>query len=67
MKNIGINFDIFTDEKSFYENGDIDRLLKALSEKGLIYEKDGATWFRSSSLGKEQDRVYIKSSGELDL
>ena len=64
LKNIGINFDIFTDEKSFYENGDIDRLLKALSEKGLIYEKDGATWFRSSSLGKEQDRVYIKSSGE---
>ena len=64
LKNIGINFDIFTNEKSFYENGDIDRLLKALSEKDLIYEKDGATWFRSSSLGKEQDRVYIKSSGE---
>ena len=62
--NLGIRFDKFTNEKSFYENGDIDELLKSLSEKNLIYKKDDATWFKSSSLGKEQDRVYIKSSGE---
>ncbi|MFL3005969.1 MAG: arginine--tRNA ligase [Candidatus Neomarinimicrobiota bacterium] len=62
--NLGIRFDIFTNEKSFYENGDIDELLKSLSEKNLIYKKDDAIWFKSSSLGKEQDRVYIKSSGE---
>ena len=61
---LGIKFDQFTNEKSFYENGDIDELLKALSDKKLIYKKDDATWFKSSSLGKEQDRVYIKSSGE---
>ena len=62
--NLGIKFDQFTNEKSFYENGDIDELLKALSDKKLIYKKDDAIWFKSSSLGKEQDRVYIKSSGE---
>ena len=61
---LGIQFDQFTNEKSFYENGSIDELLKALSDKKLIYKKDGATWFKSSSLGKEKDRVYIKSSGE---
>ena len=61
---LGIRFDRFTNEKSFYENGDIDELLKSLSDKKLIYKKDDATWFKSSSLGKEQDRVYIKSSGE---
>ena len=61
---LGIKFDRFTNEKSFYENGDIDKLLKALSDKKLIYKKDNAIWFKSSSLGKEQDRVYIKSSGE---
>ena len=61
---LGIKFDRFTNEKSFYENGDIDELLKSLSDKKLIYKKDDATWFKSSSLGKEQDRVYIKSSGE---
>ena len=61
---LGIKFDQFTNEKSFYENGDIDELLKALSDKKLTYKKDDALWFKSSALGKEQDRVYIKSSGE---
>ena len=61
---LGINFDQFTNEKTFYENGDIDRFLEELKAKDLIYEKNGATWFRSTALGKDQDRVYIKSSGE---
>ena len=64
LVDLGIQFDQFTNEKSFYENGDIDELLKALSDKKLTYKKDDALWFKSSALGKEQDRVYIKSSGE---
>ena len=48
----------------FYDNGSINELLAQLREKNLIYEKDDATWFRASALGKEKDRVYIKSSGE---
>ena len=35
-----------------------------LKGKDLIYEEENATWFRTTSLGKEQDRVYIKSTGE---
>ena len=61
---LGITFDKFTNEKTFYENGDIDSFLEKLKEKNLIYEKDNATWFKTSTLGKDQDRVYIKSSGE---
>ncbi len=64
LRNIGIKFDKFSNEKSFYDNGQIDKFLNKMKSKDLIYEKDGATWFRSTSLGKEQDRVYIKSSGE---
>lgn len=64
LNNLGIKFDVFSNEKTFYENGDIDKLLDELRSKDLIYEKDGATWFKSSSLGKDQDRVFIKSSGE---
>ena len=64
LKNLDIKFDLFTNEKSFYKNGKIDNLLNALTKKKLIYRKNGATWFNASSLGKEQDRVYIKSSGE---
>ncbi len=64
LKKLGINFDQFTNEKTFYENGDIDKFMNELRTKNLIYEKENAIWFKTSSLGKDQDRVYIKSSGE---
>ena len=64
LKVLGIDFDEFSNEKTFYDNGDIEKLLTDLKSKKLLYEKDGATWFKTSSLGKEQDRVFIKSTGE---
>ena len=64
LNKLKINFDIFTNEKTFYENGDIKELLSELKKKGLLYEKDNATWFKASSAGLKQDRVYIKKSGE---
>ena len=59
-----IYFDQFTNEKTFYGNGDIEKFMDELKGKDLIYKKENATWFRTTSLGKEQDRVYIKSTGE---
>ena len=64
LKNLGVYFDQFTNEKTFYSNGEIDKFLDELRAKDLIYEMDGATWFKTRALGKKQDRVYIKSSGE---
>ena len=64
LKNLGIKFDVFTKEGTFYKNGTIDNVLKILKEKNLSYEKDGAVWFKTSSLNKEEDKVLVKSSGE---
>lgn len=64
LESIGIQFDVFSKEGTFYENGAIDNILKEFREKGLSYEKDGAVWFKTSSLGKEEDKVLVKSSGE---
>jgi arginyl-tRNA synthetase len=61
---LGIHFQKFTNEKTFYENGDIKKILEQLRKKDLLYEKEDATWFRTTALGKDQDRVYIKSTGE---
>ena len=61
---MGIRFDEFSNEKTFYDNGDIEKLLSELKAKDLLYEKDGATWFKTTSLGKEKDRVFIKGTGE---
>ena len=64
LNSLGIKFDIFSNEKSFYDSGAIEQLLSQLKDKGLIYEDDGATWYKATELGAEQDKVYIKSSGE---
>ena len=64
LDKLGIKFDKFTNEKTFYESGAIKELLAQLKEKKLIYDKDGATWYKATSAGGKQDKVYIKSTGE---
>ncbi len=64
LESIGIKHDIFSNEKNYIEPANISELLNALRQKNLIYEEGGATWFKTTSLGKDQDRVLIKSSGE---
>jgi len=59
-----IRMDTYFNERDLYENGDIDRVLTRLREKGLIYEEEGATWFKTTEFGKEKDTVLVKSSGE---
>lgn len=64
LARMGISFDNYYNERSLYEDGHIDAVVSELKEKGLVYEEDGATWFRTTELGQEKDRVIIKSSGE---
>ena len=64
LKNLGIEFDLFSEEQRLYENGAIDNVLKKLEELSLSYKKDGATWFKTTSLGKKEDKVLVKSTGE---
>jgi arginyl-tRNA synthetase len=64
LSRLGIEFDVYTNEKDLYDNGEIDRVMQILKQKDLAYEKEGAWWFRSTSFGLDQDRVIIKSSGE---
>jgi arginyl-tRNA synthetase len=64
LEHIGIIHDVFSNEKNFIQPNKIKNIIEGLSKKGLIYEADGATWYKTTSLGKDQDRVLIKSSGE---
>lgn len=70
LKRFGNHFDRFFSERSLYEKDEtgqsaVDKALEAFSEKGFVYEKDGATWFRSTAFGDEKDRVLIKGNGEM--
>lgn len=64
LKRIGIIFDSYFNEHTLYEKGLIDEVVAELGSKNLTYEKDGATWFKTSEFGQEQDRVIIKTGGE---
>lgn len=64
LKRMGIVFDKYYNEQSLYSDGHIESVVTELREKGLVYEQDGATWFKTTEFGQEQDRVIIKSSGE---
>ncbi|MEW6427275.1 MAG: arginine--tRNA ligase [Thermodesulfobacteriota bacterium] len=64
LARLDIVFDSYYNEHSLYENGLVDEVIGLLREKELVYDKDGATWFKTSVLGLDQDRVIVKSSGE---
>jgi arginyl-tRNA synthetase len=64
LARMGIVFDNYYNEQSLYRDGHIDSVVAELREKGLVYEAENATWFKTTVFGHEKDRVIIKSSGE---
>ena len=70
LERFGTTFDCWFSERTLYEldadgKSAVDHALDAMREKGYVYEKDGATWFRSTEFGDDKDRVLIKENGEL--
>ena len=69
LTGFGTTFDTWFSERSLYvadESGTsaVQRSLAAMEEKGYLYQKDGATWFRSTDFGDDKDRVLLKENGE---
>jgi arginyl-tRNA synthetase len=58
-----VRFDEWFSETSLYETGAVEKIVELLREKGYVYEKDGATWLRSTDFGDDKDRVLIKQDG----
>ncbi len=59
-----LNFDSWFREKKLRENNSHIDVLKTLTDKGFVFEKDGAKWFKSTQFGDEKDRVLITGEGE---
>jgi arginyl-tRNA synthetase len=64
LHEFGTDFDVFTHEDSMHIGGLVDQAIAKLRDTGNIYEKDGATWLRTSAFGDDKDRVVIKSDGK---
>jgi arginyl-tRNA synthetase len=60
----GINYQEWFSEQSLMDSGAIQESIQRLTEKGFMYEKDGAIWFKSTEFGDDKDRVVVRENGQ---
>ena len=63
LHEFGTDFDVYTHEDSMHTSGRVKEAIAKLRETGSVYEKDGASWLRTTEFGDDKDRVVIKSDG----
>jgi len=56
-----IKFDNWFSEKAMRESGAIEKIIELLKEKKVVFENEGALWFKSTDFGDDKDRVLITS------
>ena len=64
LAGFGVTFDRWFFEQSLTDDNLINDALIILKERGMLYEKDGATWFRATDYGDEKDRVVVRENGK---
>ena len=63
LKSFNVEFDVWFSETSLYQEKAVENVLKFLSDNDYTYEKDGATWLKTSLYTDEKDRVIVKADG----
>jgi arginyl-tRNA synthetase len=64
LSEFGVNYQHWFSEQQLVDDGSVEKALNRLRDGGHLYEKDGATWFASSELGDEKDRVVVRENGQ---
>lgn len=59
----GCEFDSWISEKWIYDQGMVEQAVDNMRAKDLLYDSEGAIWFKSTEYGDEKDRVLKKSNG----
>jgi len=61
VKDLKIKFDRWFNEEDLYQSGAVKKLLEDLKKKKLVYEKEGALWFKTKNFGDSEDRVLVRT------
>lgn len=64
LMSFGIEIQSWFSETSLLESKAIELALEELKARDLLFQEDGAWWFRASTYGDEKDRVVKKQDGE---
>ncbi len=63
LREFGVEYDNWFSEQSLEKTRRTDAALEVLEERGVLYRKDGATWFPATDFGDEKDRVVVRDNG----
>jgi len=63
LEEFGVHFDEWFSEQSLTKTHRVDDALAVLEQRGMLYKKDGATWFPATEFGDEKDRVVVRENG----
>ena len=64
LAEFGVDYQHWFSERRLMDDGSVEAALARLRVGGYLYEQDGATWFASSQLGDEKDRVVVRENGQ---
>lgn len=64
LEEFGIVYQSWFSERKLMDDGSVNKALQRLESAGYLYKQDGATWFASSRLGDEKDRVVVRDNGQ---
>jgi arginyl-tRNA synthetase len=64
LAEFGAEYDEWFSERSLVESGVVEQAIEQLKAANMLYQKDGAWWFKSTEFGDEKDRVVVRDNGQ---
>ncbi|NOT83292.1 MAG: arginine--tRNA ligase [Methylococcaceae bacterium] len=64
LHEFGVDYQQWFSERQLMDDGSVQQALQRLDTAGFLYKQEGATWFASSRLGDEKDRVVVRDNGQ---
>lgn len=61
LAQLGVKLDCYYSEQQTHDENRFPEIIKMLGDN--VYQKDGATWLKTTKYGDDKDRVLVKSDG----
>ena len=63
LEAFNVTYDVWFSEQTLHDANKIKEACDYLTERGYMYEKDGALWLKATEYGDDKDRVVIRDNG----
>lgn len=63
LEAFNVTYDVWFSEQTLHDAKAIHSACDLLTERGYLYEQDGALWLKATEYGDDKDRVVIRDNG----